>query len=300
MPKIILTIGASASGKTTWAEEFKIEGIAKGEKWANLNRDEIRFSLFTNSVRDWTKYKFSKNNENKVTEVQLQKAKWATHNNSNIIISDTNLSTKARNKWKQWAKDCGYDYEEKLFPCPWETLVKRNAQRQGGLSEALLWDQYIRFERQFGSVKLYEHAPDLPDCIICDIDGTVASMEGRSPFDWSKVGEDSPRESIIAAVSGIRSQTGIDIIFLSGRDGSCYKETYEWISSYITPKPTLYMRQAGDSRKDSVIKDELYENHIRGKYNVYAVFDDRRQMIRHWTLKGMPNIFDVGSYNEEF
>ena len=56
MPKIILTIGASCSGKTTWAEKF----CGESDNFINLNRDDVRFELFTNNVRDWTKYKFNK------------------------------------------------------------------------------------------------------------------------------------------------------------------------------------------------------------------------------------------------
>lgn len=297
MNKIILTIGASASGKSSWTEEY----IRNRDDWVNLNRDDIRFSLFNNGDRDWTKYKFKSSNEKRVTEVQDEKAKWARFNDKNIIVSDTNLNPKTRTKWKQWAEQHGYQYEEKLFPCKWETLVKRNAQRYGGLSESLLWDQYVRYERQFGDIEVYQHEEGLPYCVICDIDGTIASMEGRSPFDWSKVVEDKLRVEISKIVFGLSFDYN-HTVFLSGRDGICYDDTENWLKSNIVGLIdwSLYMRAEGDTRRDSVIKDELYEEHIRGRYNVSAVVDDRRQMIRHWTLKGMPNIIDVGNYNEEF
>ena len=39
--KAILTIGVSASGKTTWAEQF----VKENEWWVNINRDDIRFTI---------------------------------------------------------------------------------------------------------------------------------------------------------------------------------------------------------------------------------------------------------------
>ncbi len=63
----------------------------------------------------------------------------------------------------------------------------------------------------------------------------------------------------------------------------------------------LLMRAPGDSRRDSIVKRELYEKHIKGKYNVVAVFDDRPSVIREcWQALGFTDrIFNVGS-GEEF
>jgi hypothetical protein len=42
------------------------------------------------------------------------------------------------------------------------------------------------------------------------------------------------------------------------------------------------MRRAGDRRKDTVVKREIYERHIAGHYTVRVVFDDRDQVVRLW------------------
>ena len=39
------------------------------------------------------------------------------------------------------------------------------------------------------------------------------------------------------------------------------------------------MRKKGDSRKDSTIKKEIYEEHILPYFNVIGVFDDRQQVV---------------------
>lgn len=42
------------------------------------------------------------------------------------------------------------------------------------------------------------------------------------------------------------------------------------------------MRQSKDFRKDSVIKSEIYEAEIKGKYFVEFVLDDRDQVVDLW------------------
>lgn len=309
-PIITLTIGASSSGKSTWTED-QLKLANNITSLTELNRDEARFELFTDGERDWTRYNFKRTNENKVTEVINKRAREASEERDSIIISDTNLNPSIRLKWQEWAKENDYEYKEVLFPCKWEELVKRNSQREGGLSESILWDQYKKYMQQFGyigdyKVVPYETDPSLDYTIICDLDGTVADMKGvRNPFDWDKVGEDHPRTAIIDMLYGRAMRVG-HITFLSGRDSVCYDETKEWIEKHIMDDPDtiitwdLFMRPEGDWRKDDIIKYELFNNHVRGKYNVDCLFDDRKQVIRMWNTLGIPNIIDVGNYNEEF
>lgn len=305
-PTITLTIGASASGKSTWATNECITRYDINE----FNRDDVRFAVFTENERDWTKYKFTKVNEKRVTKIIDTYVEASLEEREAIIISDTNLNVKTRNKWKQWAKVNSYEYKEVLFPCDWKELVKRNSQREGGLSEAILWKQYKSYMQQFGKIGdheliTYEEDNTLCHTVICDLDGTVASMEGvRKPFEWDKVSQDNPRGGIIDMLIGRATRVG-HITFLSGRDSICYQDTYDWINEYVIDSGVdisweLYMRPEGDWRKDDIIKYELFNDHIRGKYNVDCLFDDRRTVIRLWNLLGIPNVVDVGNYNEEF
>jgi hypothetical protein len=47
------------------------------------------------------------------------------------------------------------------------------------------------------------------------------------------------------------------------------------------------MRKTDDFRKDSIIKEEIYQNEIEGKYNVLCVLDDRNQVVEFWRAKGL-------------
>ena len=128
--------------------------------------------------------------------------------------------------------------------------------------------------------------PKLPFCIICDIDGTIAEKGDRSPYDWKKVGLDTPKENVIHI---LEAYTSINkrIILFSGRDGSCVAETVEWLAEKKVPYDELHLRKADDNRKDSIIKRELYNKHIKGKYNVLFVLDDRDQVVKMWRELGL-------------
>ena len=315
-PIIHITVGASSSGKTTSVLEWCGKGIDNGDI-VNVNRDDIRFELFTDGERDWSRYKFNKKNEAMVTMEQDNRIQKAIEARKSIVISDTNLNPKIRQRWYDLAQKHDYYVKEHHFNVSWDKLVERNAQRYGGLNESLLWSMFKRMCRYTGvypskkesfNFLTYKEDPVLDDTIIVDIDGTVADMTGiRKPFEWDKVSQDRPRHEIIDMVRGMAMTTG-HVTFMSGRSGQCYDDTYEWIENNVMTDDmkrlgitwNLYMRPTNDQRKDDIIKYELYDTYVRGMWNVKAVFDDRLQVIRMWDVVGLPNIVQVGGYNVEF
>jgi hypothetical protein len=42
------------------------------------------------------------------------------------------------------------------------------------------------------------------------------------------------------------------------------------------------MRADGDSRGDVIVKKEIYDLFIKGKYNVMLAIDDRKKVCRFW------------------
>lgn len=298
MKKLILTVGISGSGKTSWAEEF----TRNRSDWVNLNRDDVRFSLFNNGVRDWSRYKFKKSNESRVTEVIDQLAFDAVLKGKNITVSDTNLNPKIRDKWKQFAEDNEYLYEEKVFKLDWMEALKRNSQREGGISVNILWSQYLRMNDYLGR-KVYKPDTSKRKAVIVDVDGTIASMQGvRKPFDWDKVSLDIPRYPIISMVQGL-IEDGYEPVFLSGRDGVSKDDTYRWIEDYVVGEKfgfELFMREAGDKRKDYVVKEELFWKYVAHRWNVIAAIDDRPTIVRLWHELKIPNVIAVADPLKEF
>ena len=290
--KLILTVGISASGKTTWAESQK--------NIVNINRDNIRFSV-VQPGSDWSTYKFNKKNEKRVTEIELEVAERAVRFEADIIVSNTNLNPKTREFWKKFAKEYGYEFEIEEFPIALEEAIKRDNLRQNGVGEQVIRKQYQQWLEYIGR-KTYTPNEKLPNCIIVDIDGTVAEMNGRKPFEWDKVDTDLPRQFVIDVVTGYADRHNCHIVFLSGRDGCCYAKTYDWIAKYVGHDIswTLNMRKTKDFRKDCIVKEEIFWNFIAPKYKVIGVFDDRPQVLQMWHELKLPNVICVGNPFNEF
>jgi len=120
----------------------------------------------------------------------------------------------------------------------------------------------------------------LPRAIIVDIDGTLAIRGDRSPFEWNKVHLDSSNYPVMKLVSLLKRD--YPIIVFSGRDSVCREETIKWLKLYEVPTDFVYMRPEKDLRPDTVIKAELYNLHVKGKYHVEFVLDDRDSVVKMW------------------
>lgn len=285
--KAYLTVGVSASGKTTWANELIRQG------WRDISRDWIRFNLVKPGA-NWSNYKFNKANENAVTEIQGKMIMESWTAGENIIISDTNLNAGTRQGLIKKLEDLGYEVELKTFPITFEMAIKRDNLRANGVGQEVIYRQFQNWNDYNGRIT---YVPDesLPKAIIYDIDGTIAEMSNRGPFEWGKVGNDNPRSFVIDMLKN-HSRQGYEIIICSGRSDECKYETEMWLNLHVGSHyfVDLHMRKSGDYRKDCVVKEEIFWTHLSHKYNIEAVVDDRDQMIRLWHELKIKNVICVG------
>jgi hypothetical protein len=202
----------------------------------------------------------------------------------------------------QVVKDLGEmaDIEFQVFDTPLEVCLSRDAERERTVGNEVIQRMHDSFEnlkKEFDFRTIPQRSRikdiksdwqvDLPYAFITDIDGTIAHMNGkRGPFDWEKVGLDDPDQSVIMTLKLLKS-SGVTVLAVSGRDGSCREETEKWMKTHDVPFDALFMRPAGDFRKDSLIKKEIYERDIKGKFNVVMIFDDRNQVVDTWRELGL-------------
>jgi hypothetical protein len=125
-----------------------------------------------------------------------------------------------------------------------------------------------------------------PDAIICDIDGTLAHRKDRSPYDYSRVSEDRVDIDIRDLIFCMYD-AGTTILLISAREDSCEEATKDWLENNLVPYKYLYMRKSGDFRKDSIVKQELFDEYIRNNYTVRFVLDDRDQVVKMWRDLGL-------------
>lgn len=290
--KALIAVGISCSGKTTLADELVKQG------WADVNRDWIRFNVVCPGS-DWSTYKFTKKRELDVTSEQEQMVIAAAQKGKNVIISDTNLNSDTRSKWVAFCEELGYEVEILPMPVSLEEAWKRDAHRANGVGSQVIYKQWQKW-LEFTDRKRYAPDATQPKAIMVDVDGTLADMSscGRSPYDWHRVGEDDTRDLVVDIVEGL-SLTH-QIIVVSGRDGVCYDETERWLVRNAIPYDALFMRECGDSRKDTIIKEEIFWNFIADHWNVVGVIEDRPCMVRLWNDIGIPNVIAVADQNIEF
>lgn len=293
--KAIITVGVSASGKSTFAKELVQQG------WQDINRDDIRFNLFCNGVQDWNLYKFTKERETRVTleqEIMLDGA-WMLE--MNVIISDTNINDKTRNFWIKRLTDLGYDVEVKYLDIDLMEALQRDAKRPNGVGYEVITDQYARYMKLRHGADYHKHRQGLKHCVIVDVDNTVADMgDMRTPFEWHKVSLDKPIQHIIDIVKDLRS-SGKDVVFVSGRDSVCLQDTKDWLENNLGFNDFyLFMRESGDFRKDSIVKKELFYKFIDNNFNVDFVIDDRPCVLRTWLYEVGLKVISVGNPYVEF
>ncbi len=122
--------------------------------------------------------------------------------------------------------------------------------------------------------------------IICDLDGTLALLRSRGPFDWARVGEDAPNLPIIDLVRRYASDHAVFIV--TGRSEECRAATVCWLREHDVPCLCLFMRPTNDYRKDAVVKRELWERQIVPMgYSITLAVDDRDQSVAFWRALGI-------------
>lgn len=287
--KAVVTVGVSASGKSTYAAELVKQG------YTEINRDWIRFNIVCPGA-NWSNWKWKR--EKEVSRIHGQMIMEAWERSENIVVSDTNLATGRRESLVQHLTDLGYEVEIKVMECQLETAWKRDNLRANGVGENVIYGQNLSF-LDFMNRKVYVPNPELPDTIIVDVDGTIAQMHDRGAFEWKKVGQDLPRWFIIQMVVNYHRQ-GYNVVIVSGRSDECRQETLDWLHLYDVPFSELHMRKAGDYRKDNAVKEEILWTNIADRFNVVACIDDRPQMIRLWHELKIPNVIAVANPYLEF
>lgn len=322
MRTVFILKGLPGCGKSTVAAKM----IAKEPgRFIRINRDDLRQMAVgpgnNPHARDLEREEF-------VRGMKVELLRQAVQDGYDVILDDTHLVPMTVKKLHQACSALGdIKVIEKGINVPIDDCIARDAKREGfahvgekiirdmargaGLDKGRkLPDKETYYEPRADSFKAIVQDESLPRAIMCDLDGTLALIEGRSPYDATDCDiKDRPNWPVIHTVLAMYAQ-GVKIIFMSGRDVKYRPETQRFIEKYCRvsnpgstqdPMETsstlpipyeLHMRgeldlTKLDQRKDSIIKRELFDAHIAGKYNVLFVLDDRDQVCRLWRQMGL-------------
>lgn len=280
MQEIIFLRGLPASGKSSYA----IEMIRQDSKLIRLNKDSIRIELNIKAERDIDFW--SSSFEKDVLSYQKSKGMKYLNDGYSLIIDDTNISKKHYDFWKDVANKRGIKFTLKEFNVDVEECIRRDAARENPVGEKVIRTMDKQMKQSLFKIdvrKITQQDRSLPKRIIVDIDGTVALMDGRSPYQPDMT--DKPNRPLIDLLQ--LRYTPKEIIIFTGRQEKDRKVTEEWLLKNGVYYSKLVMRKTNDYRSDQVAKKEMYEEHVKDKYYVEAVFDDRNQVVDMWRELGL-------------
>lgn len=273
--KLMILSGLPGSGKSTWAKIF----VSENKDWVRVNRDDIR------NMRGL--YWIPKQ-EDMITDMENQCCIIAFQHGYNVILDATNLNSdrnKARFlKFKEQFPELSVEY--KNFDTALEICIQQDLMRPNSVGANVITDMYYKYLAP--AIVVYNEDINLDHCVIFDIDGTLAKMCGRSPYDWHRVHEDTVNKPV-AELAKLLWNQGKKIIIFTGRDGVCLKSTEKWLVDNGVFYNEIYIRPEGNTEKDSIIKKRMFEENIRGKYYCSLVVDDRNQVVDMWRKElGLP------------
>jgi predicted kinase len=294
--KLRLYVGIPASGKSTAAKEF----IKKNSGWVSVNRDSYRLMLRNEQIC-----------EPKVEDLITTLVNITIHNalakNLNVIIDATNVKEKyIRQFINEFKYSADIDYQ--VFDISLDKAIERDNNREAKVGASVIKRMYNDYKILMDSFDFQPvskmRRPDLmlPDinienqCIIVDVDNTLALMSNRSPFDYKKVMNDRMNWIIREQIEFHKSKNRT-IFICSGREDICREETIMWLEYYNIYFDHLLIRKKDDYRKDFIVKRELYETEIKNKFNVISVYDDRQSVISEWLRQGF-YVYDVSQGNK--
>jgi len=272
-PQVIFLSLLPASGKSTYAKEL----CAKHPNFIRINKDDIRAMMVS---------EFSKPREDIVLAMRDQAIVSAVEKGFGVVIDDTNFEPKHKERVLELIKHRkATEFVEKFFDVPLSVCLERNRTRPNPVPDQVIIDMAKRYNvgKEIPEFDRVVQDTTNTSAIIVDIDGTIAEMHDRGPFDWSKVWSDTPHTDIICLVKLLATEHRV--LFVSWRDEVCREETQAWLDrQWLTGK--LYMRKESDSRKDSHIKYEILQSLIEN-YCIVYVIDDRDQVVKMWREAGL-------------
>lgn len=283
---ILMLQGPPGCGKSHLAEAMV---AAEPGTWARVNKDDIRLWLKANWGIDWS----PAIEQSRVIPERDARIMTALKAGKSVIVDDTNLAGNHEERLRALAVWMGCTFKIQRIDLSLEECISRDADRPNPVGEKVVRRHYANYERIVQASTVFtptpvEHIPGLPDAIICDLDGTLAERGDRGIYDFEKCAADAVKWPVQSVLWEFWGRLNTQIIFMSGREEKYRPQTLSFLTkARVDECGPLYMRATGDRRNDAVVKFDLFNQHIRGKYNVLFTLDDRDRVVKMWRDMGL-------------
>lgn len=299
-PKLVIVRGLPGSGKS----DFAFSWVDEDPGWRiRVSKDDIARQIFGVDNH----YYLTQHQSATVSHMQHSMVNGALKALLSVVVDDPNLDAQTVREWMSLADRYKVPFEvvdrlvddlntaTKRSSLPPEIVRKLN---KNFVKKGRLPALPVKKDVPALDLSSYEPDPELPKAYLCDIDGTVARMIGRSPFAYDRVHEDHLIENVAEVVKFLAKDHRI--VFMTGREDYCRDLTTDWLTGHGFAVDELYMRPTGDTETpDEQLKLDLFNKHVRERYNVVGVFDDRRKVCAMWENLGL-TLFRVGPMDSDF
>lgn len=285
MKRIMILIGPPGSGKSTLAKEFQAKGYIR------ISQDDMG------------------------REGHLKAFKDALNQEQSIVIDRLNFNKEQRSRYIP-PEVSGYIVECIVLHENRATCLKRMSERQGhptiksdreaGSALNTFFKGYERPSKDEGFHNIefrYPKNRKQVSCIVTDLDGTIANLDHRLHFihppegvkkNWkeflSRCDQDTPKEDVIDVILSTYIGYGEhgNLVACSGRGDEYRDKTQAWLDEHLPICSGLFMRERGDYRDDSIVKENLLDFEILTRYHrVACVFDDRDRVVAMWRRRNI-------------
>ncbi|MFI6051866.1 AAA family ATPase [Streptomyces violascens] len=298
MPTVHVMTGLPASGKTTAARKLVADSDGQCRR---VNLDDLR-GMFDNAGEGRER---SYTAEQSVLAVQDAAVRETIAAGFDVVVDNTHLTPNIPKRLKAAVAGRARFVVHDFTDVPVEECLRRDAARADPVGEdiiRLLADKHAKAVRNgwrltdawmndtvvLAEVEPYTPDETLPSAVMCDIDGTLAINLNRNPYDFTRCEQDGLNGSVRDALTGFRQAHGDEIVLLSGRGEEFRPQTEAWLAAHDVPYDELWMRPAGDGRRDDLVKAELFDAHVRHRFNVRVSLDDRDRVVAIWRRMGLP------------
>lgn len=295
MPVVHVMTGLPASGKTTAARRLQAESEGRMRR---VNLDDLRAMLDIPAPERGRSYA----HEQTVLAIQDAAVRAAVDDGFDVVVDNTHLTSHIPKRLKAAVAGEATFVVHDFTDVPVEECIRRDAERDRAVGEdiiRILADKHVKAAKggwrlteawlnDEPSVEPYVADPALPAAVMCDIDGTLAIRGDRGPYDFTRCDEDLLNASVRGALCSFRRADDDVIVLLSGRGEEHREITEAWLRRHEVPYDELWMRAAGDGRRDDVVKAELFDRHVRRRFAVRVSLDDRDRVVAVWRRMGLP------------
>jgi len=298
--QILILIGAPGSGKSTFARYF----LRTEENWMRLCRDDFRTMQFAAG-------NLSNHEERLIADMLDTAVEMLLLKRNNVLLDATHCRKEYIDHYIERFNHLA-DISFKLFDLDVTTLTERCEKRFQSTGKLISISTIKKFvedlevlKKDFDFVprpKINRQKPvviqdaGLPKAVLCDLDGTLALMRDRNPYDATHCDEDDLNEPVASVLRNFYNN-GFQILLISGREDRFYQPTVRFLEKHTISYYQLWMRKTGDLRKDAIIKREIFDAEIADRYFIEFVLDDRNQVVEMWRKELQLPCFQVNYGN---